>query len=235
MVAFLKGPLDKLHRLAHARSWVTDLDRPCVSDIGAFENYIDYFHHHCHHNTYWRGKIALKFPLDAWIYQEIIHETRPDKIIEIGNSDGGSTLFLANMLDLVGNGGVIGIDMDHSQIDFNHPRITWLTGNAKSKKVISKVESLVTPGERVMIIEDSSHTYDNTLAILQCYCHLVSVGCYFVVEDGIGRYQFISSPKPGAFEAIHEFIRGNRDFEIDKKREKFVLTFNPDGFLRRVK
>lgn len=181
------------------------------------------------------GRVAQKFPLDAWIYQEIVAEIKPDVVIEIGNFYGGGTLFLANLLDLIGKGRVIAIDIDHSKIDFDHPRITWITGDANSPDIVRRVKSLIKSDEKVIVIEDSSHTYDNTLSVLRNYAGLVNVGSYFIVEDGIIRYPFVEGPKPGPYEAIHQFLSENPSFVIDKTREKFALTYNPDGYLKRIK
>lgn len=177
----------------------------------------------------------MKFPLDAWIYQEIIHEVQPDVIMEIGNLYGGSTLFLANMLDLENKGKVIAIDIDHSHIDFEHKRINWITGDVNSHEVISKVRSLLKPDDKVIIIEDSSHTFDNTLEVLRNYCRFVSVGSYFIVEDGVCKYPFIDGPKPGPYEATHEFLKNHQEFIVDKSKEKFVLTYNPSGYLKKIR
>jgi len=211
--------------------------RPLPSDSGAFEDYLDYFHQNCHVKglTSWMGKSAMKFPLDAWIYQEIIHEVQPDVIMEIGNLYGGSTLFLANMLDLENKGKVIAIDIDHSHIDFEHKRINWITGDVNSHEVISKVRSLLKPDDKVIIIEDSSHTFDNTLEVLRNYCRFVSVGSYFIVEDGVCKYPFIDGPKPGPYEATHEFLKNHQEFIVDKSKEKFVLTYNPSGYLKKIR
>jgi cephalosporin hydroxylase len=51
-------------------------------------------------NMYWQGTLVLKCPLDLWIYQEIICETKPEVVIETGTFQGGSALFLASVFDL---------------------------------------------------------------------------------------------------------------------------------------
>jgi len=197
--------------------------------------YLDWFHKNCIFTNKWMGRPAYKTPFDAWVYQEIIFETKPDIIIEIGTYSGGSTLFLANILDAIGNGKIIGIDIDDSKTkDLNHERITWISGNAVDSSVIDNVKQLISDNDRVMIIEDSSHEYYNTLDILKKYSVLVSVGCYFIVEDGICKEDYIDGPKPGPFEAIHEFLRTHTEYQIDKKMEKFLLTYNPDGFLQKI-
>ena len=71
----------------------------------------------------WMGVRADKNPLDAWIYQEILFEVRPEVVIEIGSYQGGSTLFLAHLLELIGDGFVISVDIDRSEYKVRHPRI----------------------------------------------------------------------------------------------------------------
>jgi len=232
----LNKPFELLRRFLHACNLVDATERPLVPNSTAFESYIDCFYHNCRGNIRWMGKKADKLPSDAWTYQEIIYETKPDVIVEIGNQYGGSTLFLANMLDILGKGRVIAIDVNHSLVDFQHPRIASITGDANSSEVLSRLSSLISPTENVMVVEDSSHTFENTLSVLRNYSRFVRKGMYFIVEDGICRYPFIEDgPKPGPYEAIHEFLRENKDFVIDKTREKFILTYNPDGYLKRIR
>ena len=38
---------------------------------------------------------------------------------------------------------------------------------------------------------------------------------------------------PGPQEAVAEFLAHSDDFDVDHEREKFMLTFNPSGYLRR--
>ncbi|QDU09077.1 CmcI family methyltransferase [Gimesia aquarii] len=185
--------------------------------------------------TTYFGVPALKSPTDFWIYQEIMHETKPDVIIEIGNNCGGGTLALAHLCDLLDKGRVIGIDISHENVPDlvkNHPRITLIEGDAcNSFTVVSK---LVSSSDRVLIIEDSAHTYSNTLNVLMCYQSLIKPGDYFIVEDGICHHGLNVGPNPGPYEAIEEFVRTNSNFEIDRDRESFLVTWNPKGYLRRV-
>jgi cephalosporin hydroxylase len=185
-------------------------------------------------STYF-GVQALKSPLDYWIYQEIITETRPDIIVEIGNRFGGSTLALAHLCDCLGTGQVIGVDVTHElvpDIVREHPRITLVEGRAVDR--FTEVAQLCPATARVMVIEDSSHTYDNTLNVLRTYAPLVQIGDYFIVEDGICHHGLEVGPNPGPMEAIETFIAENSHFEIDRQREAFVITWNPKGYLRRV-
>ena len=85
-----------------------------------------------------------------------------------------------------------------------------------------------------MVIEDSSHTYENTLGVLRTYSPIISPGCYFVVEDSICHHGVNVGPNPGPYEAIETFMRETKSFEIDKSRESFGITWNPNGYLRRL-
>lgn len=186
-------------------------------------------------STYYFGVQTLKNPLDFWVYQELLFELRPDVIVEIGNRYGGSSLALAHFCDLMGNGRIIGVDICHndiSEIVRHHSRITLIEGDAC--EVFSNVRSLISPNESVFIIEDSSHAYENTLNVLNTYSPLVKAGGYFVVEDGICHHGLDLGPSPGPFEAIETFVASQSSFVIDRKRENFIITWNPKGFLLRV-
>ncbi len=184
--------------------------------------------------TTYFGVPAAKSPLDFWIYQELVWELRPDVIVEIGNRFGGSTLALAHLCDLLGKGRVIGVDIDHVDMHAavkKHPRITLLTGDACSR--FADVASLIGAEEHALVIEDSSHTFENTLNVLNTYCPLVKPGGYFVVEDSICHHGLAIGPSPGPFEAIEAFAASHPEFAIDRSREAFMITWNPKGFLRR--
>ncbi|HEY6136565.1 MAG TPA: CmcI family methyltransferase [Thermoanaerobaculia bacterium] len=185
-------------------------------------------------STYF-GIATFKSPLDFWVYQELLYETRPDVIVEIGNFHGGSTLALAHLCDALGNGIVIGVDLSHEsvpEIVRRHARIRLVDGDAC--QAFPAVARLAGGGRRVMVIEDSSHTFDNTLAVLRTYAPLVSPGGYFIVEDGIIHHGLDGGPSPGPYEAIEVFVQENRCFEIDRSRESFLITWNPKGYLRRI-
>ncbi|WP_089942089.1 CmcI family methyltransferase [Candidatus Entotheonella palauensis] len=185
--------------------------------------------------TTYFGVPALKSPLDYWVYQEIITEMRPDMIVEIGNHQGGSTLALAHLCDALGTGQVIGVDITHEHVPDivrQHPRIQLIQGDACA--CFNDVSQLCPANARVLVIEDSSHTYANTLNVLRTYSQLVKVNDYFIVEDGICHHGVEAGPNPGPLEAVETFVGERADFEIDRQRESFVITWNPKGYLRRV-
>lgn len=185
--------------------------------------------------TKYFGITTWKNPIDYWVYQEIIFEHKPDVIIEIGNAFGGSALALAHICDNIGNGKIIGIDIDQkslSKLSVNHNRITFLEGDAC--KMFDKVKELIKPTDKVLIIEDSSHTYENTLNVLRTYGNLIKSGDYFIVEDSICYHGLEVGPNPGPYEAITDFLKENSDFICDREKESFFITWNPKGFLKRI-
>lgn len=184
--------------------------------------------------TTYFGIPTLKSPIDAWIYQEILCETRPDVIVEIGNFHGGSLLALAHLCDAIGHGRVIGVDLSHQLVPplvRGHPRIRLIEGDACES--FGDVQQLIDAGERVLVIEDSAHTFDHTLAVLRRYALLIPPGGYFIVEDGICHHGLDVGPNPGPYEAIDAFLQESADFESDRSRERFLITWNPRGYLRR--
>lgn len=184
----------------------------------------------------WMGVETLKMVFDIWIYQEILNEKRPELLIEIGSYRGGSTLFFAHLFDIMGSGQVISIDIDRSKYEVSHPRITELTGDNLSDAVFSRVRELAA-GKRTMIIHDGDHRYENVIGSLRMYGPLVTPGQYFVVEDGVMDVFTPLHPLgyggKGPLGAIRDFIRESDAFEIDRSRERYQITYNPNGYLLR--
>mgnify|MGYP001066961838 CR=1 FL=1 len=186
-------------------------------------------------NTSWLGIECLKCPLDLWIYQEIIKDLKPDVIIETGTNKGGSALFLASICDLVGTGSIITIDIKKEIIP-KHGRIIYLIGSSTDKQTINKIQNLINKKESVLVILDSEHNKEHVLKELKIYSKFVSIGSYLIVEDtNINGHPVLPNFGPGPMEAIEAFLRENNDFIVDKSKEKFYLTFNPGGFLFRIK
>lgn len=187
--------------------------------------------------TFWLGSRALKCPLDLWVYQEIIHEQRPDVIIETGTAEGGSALFLASVCELLGGGRVITIDIhEPTKSRPEHPRITYVIGSSIDPAVVSTVEASIDADAKVMVILDSDHSKDHVVAELHAYSRLVTSGSYLVVEDtNLNGHPVEVDFGPGPMEAVEEFLASNHDFTVDTSCEKFYLTMNPKGYLRRTR
>jgi cephalosporin hydroxylase len=187
-------------------------------------------------NTRWLGVSILKNPLDLWVYQEIVHELRPDLIIETGTAHGGSALYLASLCDLVDQGRVITIDIETVERRPEHQRINYITGSSTDPTVVGPVIHEANASETVMVILDSDHTQAHVLDELRVYAPVVTVGSYLIVEDtNVNGHPVSRSHGPGPMEAVDEFMAEDSRFEVDATREKFMHTFNPGGYLRRTK
>jgi cephalosporin hydroxylase len=183
-------------------------------------------------DTYWMGVPTYKLPSDMWVYQEILYEKRPDLVIETGTAHGGSALFMAQLMDTLGNGSVITIDIEKRRVPA-HPRITYITSSSTDPATVEDVRKSAA-GKKVMVILDSDHSKKHVLAELTAYADMVSPGQYLVVEDSnVNGHPVYRRFGPGPWEAISDFMRGDDRFVVDRKREKFLFTFNPGGFLLR--
>jgi cephalosporin hydroxylase len=183
------------------------------------------------------GYLVQKNPLDLWVYQEILWDTKPDLIIEMGTASGGTTLFLANQLDLIGNGEIISVDIDNRLgIVPRHPRITYLVGDSVDQVIVTKIAIRAAEkgwSKKVMVILDDDHTTDHVSRELDLYNMMVTPGQYLIVEDTNVDWPLGFGEGPGL--AVFRFLSMNKGkFFADKSREKFLMTWNPGGYLRRL-
>ena len=207
--------------------------------------------HRYSYNFSWLGLRIIQFPQDLIAMQEIIWEVKPDLIIETGIAHGGSSVFYASMMQLLGRGGeVISIDIDirqHNRTAIeNHPmfkHITMLEGSSIDEDIFQQVSMLARDRETVLVVLDSNHTHSHVLKELQLYSLLVTKGSYLVVFDTV-----IEDMPPGSFPdrpwdkgdnpktAVWEFLKTNDRFEIDKGiQDKLLITVAPDGYLKCIK
>ncbi len=185
--------------------------------------------------TYWLGQQTLKCPLDLWIYQEIIFDIKPDFIIETGTWNGGSALFLASICDILGKGNVITVDIN--KMDFpKHNRITYLIGSSVDEMIVNQVKNKIGASDKVLVILDSDHAKNHVFKEMEIYSQMVSVGSYLIVEDtNINGHPVFPEFGDGPMEAVYEFVKLHDNFIVDKEKEKFLLTFNPHGYLKKIK
>jgi cephalosporin hydroxylase len=186
-------------------------------------------------NINWLGYRATKCPFDMWTYQEIVVETRPELIVESGTRLGGTSVFLATILDLLGsNGRVLTIDVTADPRFPKHPRIEYLTGSSLDQPIVERVRQAAA-GKKTMLILDSLHTAEHVGAELDLYADIVSPGCYLIVEDmNVNGHPVLPDYGPGPTEAVEAFLAGTDRFVVDRDRERFMMTLNPGGYLRRV-
>lgn len=187
----------------------------------------------------WMGTPILKNPLDCWIYQEIIWLIQPEILIEIGSYAGGSTMYFSHLFDLLRKGQVISIDIDRSSYVAKHPRIIEITGDCSDQTIVDRVAEL-SQGKRVMVVHDADHRKQAVLRDLRLYASMVSIGSYFIVEDGVvdvfaGGVSSLGWTEPGPLVAIREFLEEDTRFVPDLECERYLITYNPRGFLKRVR
>lgn len=187
-------------------------------------------------NTAWLGIPTYKCPLDCWVYQEIIFKQKPNIIIECGTANGGSALFLAGLCDSLNKGKIITIDIKPSRGKPRHKRIQYLVGSSTSKEIVNKVTKLVRPKDNILVILDSDHSCNHVLNELRIYSKFIHKNGYLIVEDtNVNGHPIKPNFGPGPMEAVKEFLKENDGFIVDKSKEKFYLTFNPNGYLQRIK
>jgi len=193
-------------------------------------------------NTRWMGVPAQKCPLDLWVYQELIHEIKPDLIIETGTCYGGSALFMAQMCELAGNGSVLTIDIASRENLPKYHRLNCVQGRSIDPGIVSFVSGYVKTTEpyksekKIMVVLDSDHSCDYVFEEMQAYAPFVTVGSYLIVEDtDVNGHPIVPEHGPGPAEAVARFLVTHPEFEVDTAREKFMLTQNPGGYLRRTR
>jgi cephalosporin hydroxylase len=183
-------------------------------------------------NLSWLGYPVVKSPQDLWIYQELLVRTRPDLIVETGTYRGGSALFLATVLEQIGAGRVVTIDIDPRKGCPEHPRITYITGSSTDPAVVAEVRRMAQG--HVMVILDSNHHVDHVYAELVAYSPLVQVGDYMIVEDtNVNGHPTYADFGPGPMEAVDRFLAESHDFVVDERCERFMMTLHPRGYLKR--
>lgn len=203
------------------------------------------------YNFSWMGRPIIQFPQDMIAMQEIIWLTKPDLVIETGVAHGGSILYYASLLELIGHGEVLGIDIDirphNLQAIETHPmgkRVKLMQGSSIAPEMIQKVREYAQE-KRCLVVLDSNHTHEHVLAELLAYADLVCVGGYCVVmdtlvedmpqrffENGDRPWKVGDNPKT----AVLEYIKTHPEFEIDKQIDhKLLISVAPDGYLKRVR
>jgi cephalosporin hydroxylase len=187
-------------------------------------------------DTRWFGAPTKKCPMDMWVYQEILYETKPDLIIEAGTDLGGSALFFATFFDLFDNGQVVSVDVIQQPGRPSHPRVTYLDGSSVDPGIVADLTQRAQAVERVMVVLDSDHSEQHVYNELEVLAPLVTPGCYLVVEDTIvNGNPVLPDYGPGPGEAIDRwFAAGPRPFVVDPGREKFHTGFNRGGYLLRT-
>lgn len=182
-----------------------------------------------------------KIPNDLVVYSEIIYDIKPDIIIEIGSAGGGTCLWLCHQLDILKKGKVISIDINQTNNKAKHEKLIKIESNSTDKSTENLISEHIKENNKVLIIHDGSHKKEDIKKDFENYSKYVSVGSYFIIEDGVmdvfNWKDHRTSGHDCGLVAATELIKqyGDLNWEIDKSREKYIITNNPNGFLRRKK
>jgi cephalosporin hydroxylase len=189
-----------------------------------------------HHKVTYKGIKAIRCPFDYLMYQMIIWEVKPDLVIEIGANEGGGALYIADLLDVIGKGEVHSIDIIDKvdPIVREHNRITFFMEGWDKYDL-----NLANGYETILIIEDASHQYKDSIGILNKFHHLVTINSYFIVEDGIvSNFGIEKKFGGGPLKAIREFLPEHPEYIVDRKWCDMFgknATFNVNGYLKKIK
>jgi cephalosporin hydroxylase len=203
--------------------------------------------HKLSYEVTWLGIPIIQLPEDILMVQELIWKNRPDVIVESGVAHGGALVLYASLLELLGRGRVVGVDIEIRKYNRlaieSHPtskRITLIEGSSTDAATVDAVKALIRPGERVMVMLDSNHTRDHVRAELELYAPLVGPGGYVVVFDEVmpmvadapnGKPTWdIDNPES----AVRAFLAAHPEFEVDRAYERLSVTYCRGGFLRRT-
>lgn len=197
----------------------------------------------------WLGRPILQFPQDIIAVQELIWKVKPDLIVETGIARGGSIIFSASLLELIGKGKVVGIDIDirkHNRKEIEkHPlykRIVMIEGSSIDEKMVQKVYKIAKDKRKVMVLLDSNHTYEHVLKEMELYSPLIKKGSYLIVFDtfieNLSKHSIKNRPWGAGNSpktAVNEFLRINKRFKVDEEIEnKLLITAVPGGYLKCV-
>ena len=201
----------------------------------------------------WMGIPIIQLPADIMATQEVIWKTKPDIIIETGVARGGSVLFMASILEMMGNGQVIGIDIDirkHNRESIEaHPmskRVTLVEGGSVDESILKQVRANIPDGARVMVVLDSDHSHDHVLEECRAYGPMVTKDCYMVVADTlVGHLDEKDAPQNRSqvwfkgndpLTALQDYMLESDRFEIDLEiNGKLVLSSSPGGYAHCIK
>lgn len=186
-------------------------------------------------NTTWLGEPIWQNILDLWTTQEAIAEIKPALLIETGTNRGGSALFYAHLMDLLGTGRVVTVDIVKLH-ELEHPRIDFLVGSSTDPAIVEQVRERAAAADGpVMVILDGNHARDHVAEELELYAPFVTPGSVLLSQDGvIDQFAMFADSRPGPLPANEDFLTRHPEFEHDRERnDRFLLTQHPVGWLRR--
>ena len=214
-----------------------------LSDQKVIERFRKIYYTSTLNRSSYLGIESQQYPSDNWVMQEMIYEIKPDFIVETGTGAGGTTLFYATILEKVNeNGKIITVDVkplfpEAHQFKTWREHVEFIQGSSVAPEVLDAIKERV-KGRKVLVTLDSDHSKNHVLKELELYAPLVSLGSYIVVQDTDlsghpNQHPYVKGEGP--WEAVEEFLKTNKNFEIDHSREKYIITQYPSGFLKRMR
>ena len=196
-----------------------------------------FWHSMAWRETTWLGRRVAKAPTDLFVYQEVVQRVKPDWIIETGTANGGRALFLASICELLDHGQVVSIDPEVADDRADHPRITYVEGSPQSEEISQRVREMVGESPRVLVVLGSQPGTNLRMeSEFNVYAPLVPVGSYVIMEYTIlNGHPVWPGFGPGPGEAVKRILAHNSNWAVDTTLEKYALTFNPGGFLKRMR
>lgn len=195
----------------------------------------------------WMGIPVIQLATDMVAMQELLWRVRPDVVIECGVAHGGSLVMYASMMELVGKGKAIGIDVEirkYNRVAIeNHPmarRIDLIEADSTSPELVDKLKARLRGTRTVLVVLDSNHSTQHVLREMDAYHTLVTPGSYLVVMDGSQAHVWdIPRGKPewkndNPLAAIRQWLPRHPDFRVDPHFTRMAITASPEGFLRRL-
>ena len=203
----------------------------------------------------WFGRPIIQLPEDMIRIQEVIYALKPNVIVETGVAHGGSLVFYASLFEAMGNGRVIGVDIEIRQhnrraIESHHlfHRIDLVEGSSVSPETVAAVQALIRPEDKVLVVLDSNHTRRHVLAELEQYGPMVTPGSYIVACDGIqakvigGRNTKPDWDVDNPLAAVKDFVADHSEFIIEEPVWPFNegvvkerITYWPSAFVKRIR
>lgn len=218
---------------AQKNRFVDFSERTFLSTIHNFysdylNDYLTTFKYTKWNHAKWKGLTLMKDPMSLSIYQQMLQEIKPKTILEFGTFEGGSALWMKDILDS------LGFECQVHTFDINEERVNLpktsnihfhQLDNHKISEFIEQnrhfFESLSHP---ILVIEDSHENSGELLTLLDSF---MKPDDYLVVEDTLSEWKH---------EMMTKFL-GNKNYLVDTHYCDFWgynNSWNINSFLKKV-
>tara|TARA_B100001769_G_C22110584_1_gene600669 strand:+ start:3618 stop:4352 length:735 start_codon:yes stop_codon:yes gene_type:complete len=201
------------------------------------------------YNYTWLGRPIIKYPDDIIVMQEILNKVKPDIVIETGIAHGGSVIFTASILKMIGkkNFKVIGVDIDIRKHNLKEIKksvvykyLDLIEGSSVDEKIFNIIKKKIKKNKKVLVILDSNHSHKHVLNELNLYSKLVSKNSYLILPDTYIDFMPKNTFKKwkrgdNTYTALLEFLKKNKKFKIDSEaNKKSLISEAIKGYIKKV-